>query len=115
MVHAGKDTTNTRQCEACGTTQNLGSLGGVLLCRAHMADIQAGVEALRADGKQVNVMGIARRMYRETNGANTYLLRDIPDNLTVSAKRRALEQGISLRELILDALRAYLDIWEAAN
>ena len=106
-----------RQCEACGTTQNLGSLGGVLLCRAHMADIQAEVEALRADGKQVNVMGIARRMYRETNGANTYLLRDIPDNLTVSAKRRALEQGISLRELILDALRAYLvnAAWEAGK
>ena len=107
-----------RQCEACGTTQNLGgSLGGVLLCRGHMADIQAEVEALRADGKQVNVMGIARRMYRETNGANTYLLRDIPDNLTVSAKRRALEQGISLRELILDALRAYLvnAAWEAGK
>ena len=98
-----------RQCEACGTTQNLGgSLGGVLLCRSHMADIQAVVEALRADGKQVNVPGIARQMYREANGANTYLLRDVPDDLMTAAKRRAFEQGVSLRELILDALRAYL-------
>lgn len=98
-----------RQCEACGTTQNLGgSLGGVLLCRAHMADILVEVEAIRANGKQVNVAGIARRMYRDTNGANTYLLRDVPDDLMTAAKRKAFEQGISLRELILDALRAYL-------
>ena len=98
-----------RQCEACGTTQQLnGSLGGVLLCKAHMADIMAEVEALRADGKQVNVAGIARRMYREANGTNTYLLRDVPDDLMTAAKRKAFEQGVSLRELILDALRAYL-------
>lgn len=98
-----------RQCEACGITQMLsGSLGGVLLCKAHMADILAEVDALRADGKQVNVAGIARRMYREANGANTYLLRDVPDALITAAKRKALDQGMSLRELILDALRAYL-------
>ena len=98
-----------KQCEVCGTTQNLGgSLGGVLLCKAHMADIEAEVASLRADGKQVNVAGIARRMYRESNGSNTYLLRDAPDDLMTAAKRKAFEQGISLRELILDALRAYL-------
>lgn len=98
-----------RQCEACGTTQNLGgSLGGVLLCKTHMADIMAAVDVLREQGQQVNVMGMARRMYRESNGANTYLLRDVPDDLITAAKHKALDQGISLRELILDALRAYL-------
>lgn len=37
-----------------------------------------------------------------------YLLRDIPEDLWTAAKHRAVDEGISLRKMILEALRAYL-------
>ncbi len=98
-----------KKCEACGTTKNVyGSLGGVLLCKAHYADILAEVETIRAEGKQVNVSGIARRMFREQFSTGDYILRDIPAELWNEAKHRALDDGVSLRELILDAIQAHL-------
>ena len=98
-----------KKCEACGTTKNVaGSLGGVILCRAHMADIEAEVTALRAEGKQVNVMGIARRMFREQYSTGDYILRDIPQELWDRAKHRAIDDGVSLRELLLEALELRL-------
>jgi hypothetical protein len=98
-----------KKCEACGTTKNIiGSLGGVLLCKDHFADISAEVDALRAEGKQVNVMGIARRMFREQFSTGNYILRDIPSELWDKAKHRAIEEGVSLRELILNAIEEYV-------
>jgi len=99
-----------RQCAACGTTKNLGpSLGGVLLCRDHYHDISAQVDQLRAEGKQVNVAGIARQMFREQFSTGNYILRDIPKELWDAAKERAFKDGVSLRELILTATQTYLD------
>jgi hypothetical protein len=99
-----------RQCAACGTTKNLGpSLGGVLLCRAHYEDISAQVEQLRAEGKQVNVSGIARQMFREQYSTGNYILRDIPKGLWDAAKHKAVDEDVSLRELVLNAVQAYLD------
>lgn len=98
-----------KPCDACGTTKNIhGSLGGAMLCKAHYYDISAEVDKLRAEGKQVNVMGIARRMYRDAYDTGNYILRDVPAELLNDAKRKALETGISLRELIMDALRQYI-------
>lgn len=100
----------TRKCEACGTTKNLnGTLGGVLLCRDHYADISAQVEQLRADGKQVNVAGMARQMFREEFSTGNYILRDIPKELWDAVKQKAFEQGISIREFMLNAAQAQLD------
>ena len=39
-----------------------------------------------------------------------YLLRDIPAGLWGAAKRKAIDEGMSLRELILAALRQYLNL-----
>lgn len=98
-----------RQCAACGTTKNLGpSLGGVLLCRDHYQDISAQVEQLRAEGKQVNVAGIARQMFREQYSTGNYILRDIPKDLWDKAKHQAIDDGVSLREIVLTALQDYL-------
>lgn len=98
-----------KKCEACGTTKNInGSLGGVLLCKEHFADISAEVDQLHAAGKQVNVSGIARRMFRENFSTGNYILRDIPSELWDQAKHRAVDEGISLRELIFDALQKRL-------
>ena len=97
-----------RKCEACGTTKNInGSLGGVLLCKEHFADISARVDQLHTEGKQVNVMGIARAMFREQFSTGNYILRDIPSELWDKAKHKAVEDG-SLREVILNALERYL-------
>jgi hypothetical protein len=101
---------NTRKCEACGTTKNInGSLGGVLLCKEHFADILAKVEQLRSEGKQVNVSGMARQMFREQYSTGDYILRDIPKELWDTAKHRAIDDGISLRELVLTAIQTHLD------
>lgn len=99
----------TRQCAACGTTKKLGpSLGGVLLCNDHYHDISARVEQLRGEGKQVNVAGIARQMFREQYSTGNYILRDIPKELWDVAKRRAFDNGVSLRELVLTAIEKYV-------
>lgn len=99
-----------KKCEACGTTKNVyGSLGGVMLCKEHYADIVAKVDAIRAEGGQVNVMGIARQMFREQYSTGDYILRDIPKELWDRAKHRAVDEGVSLRELILMAVGEYLD------
>lgn len=100
----------TRKCEACGTTKNLGpSLGGVLLCRDHYHDISIQVEQLRSEGKQVNVAGMARQMFREQYSTGNYILRDIPKELWDNAKQRAFDDGVSLREIVLTAVEKYLD------
>jgi hypothetical protein len=99
-----------RKCEACGTTKNLGgSLGGVLLCREHFADISAEVARLHAEGKQVNVAGMARKLFREEYSTGNYILRDIPKDLWDAAKHRAIDDGVSLRELVLTAIQTHLD------
>lgn len=97
-----------KKCEACGTKNVFGSLGGVLLCKEHYADISAQVESLRAEGKQVNVMGIARQMFRTQHAVSNYILRDIPKDIWERAKRRSFDDGLSLREVILQALDQYL-------
>lgn len=99
----------TRQCAACGTTKKLGpSLGGVLLCNDHYHDISAQVAQLRAEGKQVNVAGIARQMFREQYSTGNYILRDIPKELWDTAKHKAFDDGVSLRELVLTAIEKYV-------
>lgn len=40
--------------------------------------------------------------------AGAYLLRNIPPALLAQAKHRAIDEGCTLRELILKALQAYL-------
>lgn len=46
-------------------------------------------------------------MLRETSA--DYLLRDIPADLWQSAKHVAVDRGVSLRDLLLGALRRDLD------
>ena len=66
------------------------------------------IEQLRAAGKPVNAVQIARKLFRETSSAGSYLLRDIPEDLWTAAKHKAVDKGHSLRDLILQALRSYL-------
>jgi hypothetical protein len=99
-----------KNCDACGVELAGGiSIGGTILCQPCSEDIREEIDATRAQGKSVNAMGIARRIYREKMGTGNYILRDIPDDLWARAKKRSAEDGISLRELILLAIGEYLN------
>lgn len=99
----------TKLCAACGSVVKGGvSLGGVLLCRQCEPTISAEVMATRETGKPVNVGHIAHRIYKETHSGGNYLLRDVPEDLWQKAKHRAVDDGDSLRDLVLKALHAYL-------
>ena len=99
-----------RTCDACGKPVVGGiSMGGALLCRKCEPDINAEINRLHAEGKPVSTIAIARKMFRETYSAGNYLLRDIPDELWTAAKHRAVDKGMNLRELLLEALREYIE------
>lgn len=100
----------THLCDACGKPVKGGiGIGGAILCRQCAEDVRIEIDARRTQGKQVNAMGIARRMYRETYSAGNYLLRDIPKELWDKAKHRAIDDNVSVRDIILLALQKYLD------
>ena len=98
-----------RTCDACGTPLKGGiSLGGALVCRICEPDVKAEIDRHQAEGKPVSAIAIARKMFRETHSAGNYLLRDIPEDLWIAAKHKAVDKGMDLRELILDAIREYV-------
>ncbi|MCK4503084.1 MAG: hypothetical protein KAU22_08605 [Desulfuromonadales bacterium] len=98
-----------KSCAACGKeTKEIIETGSVILCRQCVPDIRVVVDQLRAAKKPVNMVHIARRIYRKKHSAGNYLLRDIPKELWDRAKHRAIDDGDSLRDLILKSLNAYL-------
>ena len=98
-----------RMCDACGKHIVSGTgIGRALVCRTCLPDVMGEIERLREEGKPTDALTIARRHFRETHSAGSYLLRDIPAELWTAAKHRAVDEGLSLRELILKALQEYL-------
>ena len=97
-------------CDTCtGWNSEAGTgVGRATLCRTCLPDVMAEVERLRGEGKPTDALTIARRIFRETHSAGAYLLRDIPAELWLAAKHKAVDEGLSLRELILKALQEYL-------
>ncbi len=98
-----------RICDACGKPIKIGTgVGRAILCRTCLSDVKAEIEHLRAEGKPTDALTIARQIFRETHSAGSYLLRDIPEQLWTAAKHKAVDEKLSLRELILKALQEYL-------
>lgn len=95
------------RCAVCGIEAHQ-TLGGVALCRAHYPDVLERLDAAKATGQPADVAKEARALLRET--AQDYLLRDIPADLWRQAKHASVERGVSLRDLLLDGLRAILRI-----
>jgi len=96
-------------CDMCGKPLRGGtSMGGTMVCRTCASDLRDEIEKLHAEGKPVDAMKICRRVFRETHCAGNYLLRDIPDDLWQRGKHRAVDDKLSLRDLILRALESYL-------
>ena len=99
-----------RTCAACGKPIQGGIvMGGTLVCRSCEPDVKAEIDRLHAEEKPVNVATIAREIFREQHSAGNYLLRDIPKDLWDAAKHKAVDEGLNLRELLLKALREYVE------
>ena len=97
-------------CDMCGRPLAGGySRGGALVCRDCEPELARRIDEARAEGRVVNAMHIAKKIFRESNSVDRYLLRDIPKDLWIAAKHRAIDDDISLRDLILIALREYVD------
>jgi hypothetical protein len=97
-------------CAACGKDTKGGiSLSGTFLCRECAAGVEIEIERLRAESKPVNVFHIARRMFKKSCTPGGYMLRDIPQELWDRAKHKAIDKGISLRDLILQATEEFID------
>lgn len=92
-------------CTACGKPR---AIGGDLLCPPCADEVQIRIDKLRADGKPVNALHIARALFREEHAGGNYLLRDIPADLWAEAKHKAIDNGQSLRDLLLTALREHV-------
>jgi hypothetical protein len=98
-----------KTCDACGKPVSSGiSVGGALLCRSCEPDVKAEIDRLQAAGEPVRTIAIARSLFRENYSAGNYLLRDIPEDLWIAAKHKAVDKDMDLRELILDAIREYV-------
>jgi len=97
-----------KPCDACGKPRAGISMGGAMICRECDPDIRAEMARLRAEGKPVNVLHIARRIYKETYSGGNYLLRDYPEELWKRVQHRAIDENSSIRDIILKALEAYL-------
>ena len=97
-----------KPCDACGNPKGSIVIGGAILCRSCEPAIREEIDHLRAGGKAVNTLHIARRIYKETYSGGDYLLRDVPKDLWEQAKHRAIDEGFSLRDLILKSLFSYL-------
>lgn len=96
-------------CNACNTpTRNGNYIGSVLLCEKCAPNVNKEIDKMRAEGKPVNAVHIARKIYRENNGTDEYLFREIPSALWSQAKHRAVEDKDSLRDLLIKALYQYL-------
>jgi len=99
-----------RMCDACGKPLRSGTgVGRAILCRTCLPDVMGEIERLREEGKPTDALTIARQIFRQTHSAGSYLLRDIPAELWIAAKHKAVDEGLSLRELLLKALQAYLN------
>lgn len=98
-----------KHCDACGKPPATISISGTLLCDSCAPSVRAEIAATEATGNKCSVSGIARRMLKSSIGAADVLLRDIPRDLTVASKQRALVDGTTMRAVWIAAMRAYLE------
>ena len=80
-----------KSCDACGSDKGSIGMGGATLCRQCAADIQDEIDQLRAAGKPVDVMRIARRMYRESHKRSQITINLQPDLIDLVDVQAAAE------------------------
>lgn len=99
----------TRTCDACGIALK-GSIrvGGASLCWKCFPAVREEVDKAIAEGKKPSAIGIAREMFREQYSSGTFTMRDVPEKLWQKARVFATKNKISLRDLVLEAVRQYI-------
>jgi len=97
-------------CDACGSPKTGVYMGGAFICRDCDLPVREAMDKLRADGKSVNVLHIAKKLFREVNNGGDYLLREIPADLKLMLEHRAVDDNASIRDVILIALHKYLSV-----
>src|SRR5690606_3987728 len=107
-------------CDACGKLITDGTgVGRAILCRTCFPDVMAEIERHREAGKPTDAITIARQIFRETHSVGSYLLPDIPEQLWIAAKYKAVDEGLTMRELILKVLPEYIPscpgLWQGMN
>lgn len=97
----------TEFCKACGRLRPYVLLEeGIPICKICEPDIRAEIEKY----KDVNIATLVKQYFRDHHNGKDYPLRDIPQDLKLAAQHRALDEGLTLRELIFKALEEYLKI-----
>ena len=102
-------TTMKKICDRCGAINPTNQLGGAILCRTCNTDIKPEIEALREEGKPVNVLHIARKHFKKNHSGGTYMIRDIPKKILNEWKMRAIEECGNQRDIVFAALVEYLE------
>ena len=84
-------------------------IGGIVVCRQCEPELISRIDKARASGQsRVSAAGIAREIYNEQFAGSDYLLRTPPKDLMDAVKHRAVDDGDSIRDIIIKALRAYV-------
>ncbi|GAJ03942.1 unnamed protein product [marine sediment metagenome] len=96
-------------CDMCGRRIKGHLLpSSTVICRSCFGELQIVIAKLRAEGRAVEGLRIAREGFNETYTGGDYLIRDIPEELVNKALMRADKDGDSLRDVTVKAMQAYL-------
>jgi len=97
-------------CAACGRkTPVIVGIKGVVICQSCEPEVKSRMEELRDTNKPVNVGHIARKIFREAKDPGSFMIRDIPKDLWDKAKHKAIDEGCTLREIVLSAVSDYVE------
>ena len=85
-------------------------IGGIVVCRQCEPILRERIDAIRQSNPNATISAakLAREIYNEQFAGSDYLLRTPPKDLMDAVKHRAVDDGDSIRDIIIKALRAYV-------
>lgn len=98
-------------CESCGKIAICAPIGGAQICEACAPAFRDALAAARSGGAWGRARDphfVARDMLRQAGGTTQLMLRDVPKPVMMALKQRALDEGTTVRELVLAAVERYL-------
>ncbi|MBA7640748.1 hypothetical protein ES703_48419 [subsurface metagenome] len=97
-------------CDMCGKQLKCSvRIDGAFVCRRCAVDLRIEIDRLHTEGKPVDALKIAREIFHKIYSGGDFLIRDVPEELMNKALRRADVDGDSLRDLMVRALREYVE------
>lgn len=98
-------------CDACGRLRDCISISDAWICPICESDIRAEINRLaQLQNKKypINVLALVKQYFLNHHDSGSYQLRSIPRELKLAVQHQALDEGLTLRELIFKALEEYL-------